>query len=104
MILNKKLVVVMPAYNAEKTLRQTYEELPHEYVDEVILVDDASKDHTSRLARELGIKTIIHPEKRGYERLVTARPASLFHQKFILQKIGIKSFPIFESKASGKRE
>ncbi len=66
MILNKKLVIVMPAYNAEKTLRQTYEELPHEYVDEVILVDDASKDHTSRLARELGIKTIIHPENRGY--------------------------------------
>ncbi len=66
MILNKKLIVIMPAYNAEKTLRQTYEELPHEYVDEVILVDDASRDHTSRLAQELGIKTIIHPENRGY--------------------------------------
>ena len=56
----------MPAYNAEKTLRQTYEELPHEYVDEVILVDDASKDETSRVAHELGIKTIIHPENKGY--------------------------------------
>jgi glycosyltransferase involved in cell wall biosynthesis len=66
MILNKKLVVIMPAYNAEKTLRQTYEELPHDYVDEVILVDDASRDETSRVARELGIKTIIHPENRGY--------------------------------------
>jgi glycosyltransferase involved in cell wall biosynthesis len=66
MILDKKLVIVMPAYNAEKTLRQTYQELPHEYVDEVILVDDASKDHTSRIARELGIRTIIHPENRGY--------------------------------------
>jgi len=66
MILNKKLVVIMPAYNADKTLRQTYEELPHEYVDEVILVDDASRDETARVARELGIKTIIHPENKGY--------------------------------------
>ena len=66
MILGKKLVVIMPAYNAEKTLRQTYEELPHEYVDEVILVDDASRDETARVAEELGIKTIIHPENRGY--------------------------------------
>jgi NifB/MoaA-like Fe-S oxidoreductase len=39
MLSNKEIVVVMPAYNAEKTLRQTYEELPHEYVDEVILVE-----------------------------------------------------------------
>ncbi|MGC2062776.1 MAG: glycosyltransferase family 2 protein [Thermodesulfovibrionales bacterium] len=66
MILDKKLIVIMPAYNAEKTLRQTYEELPHEYVDEVILVDDASKDETSRVAHELGIKTIIHSENKGY--------------------------------------
>lgn len=66
MILGKKLIVIMPAYNAEKTLRQTYEELPHEYVDEVILVDDASKDETSRVAQELGIRTIIHAENRGY--------------------------------------
>jgi glycosyltransferase involved in cell wall biosynthesis len=66
MILGKKLIVIMPAYNAEKTLGQTYEELPHEYVDEVILVDDASRDDTAVLARELGIKTIIHPENRGY--------------------------------------
>jgi glycosyltransferase involved in cell wall biosynthesis len=66
MILGKKLVVIMPAYNAEKTLRQTYEELPHDYVDEVILVDDASRDETSRVAQELGIKTIIHPENKGY--------------------------------------
>jgi glycosyltransferase involved in cell wall biosynthesis len=65
-ILGRKLVVVMPAYNAEKTLRRTWEELPHEYVDEVILVDDASKDHTSRVARELGITTVIHAENKGY--------------------------------------
>lgn len=66
MIHDKKLIVVMPAYNAEKTLRQTYDELPHEYVDEVILVDDASGDSTVRIARALGINTILHPENKGY--------------------------------------
>jgi glycosyltransferase involved in cell wall biosynthesis len=66
MILGKKIVVVMPAYNAEKTLRQTYAELPHEYVDEIILVDDASRDNTVVVANELGIRTIIHGENRGY--------------------------------------
>ena len=66
MIHGKKIIVVMPAYNAEKTLRQTFSELPHEYVDEIILVDDASLDQTALLARELGIKTIIHRENRGY--------------------------------------
>lgn len=57
---------MMPAYNAEQTLRQTFDELPHEYVDEVILVDDASVDRTSEVAAELGIKTIIHPQNKGY--------------------------------------
>ena len=51
MILNKKLIVIMPAYNAEKTLYQTYSELPHDYVDEVVLVDDASGDRTSPSSR-----------------------------------------------------
>jgi len=66
MILGKKLIVVMPAYNAEKTLRQTYAELPHEYVDEVILVDDASRDSTAFVAHDLGITTVVHAENRGY--------------------------------------
>ncbi len=66
MILGKRLVVVMPAYNAERTLRQTYAELPHEYVDEVILVDDASMDSTVKVAGELGIRTIVHSENKGY--------------------------------------
>jgi glycosyltransferase involved in cell wall biosynthesis len=66
MISGKKLVVIMPAYNAEKTLRKTYEELPHEYMDEVILVDDYSKDDTVKVAQELGIKTIVHRENKGY--------------------------------------
>lgn len=66
MILGKKVAVVMPAYNAEKTLRRTWEELPRDVIDEVILVDDASRDHTARIARELGIRTIVHRENRGY--------------------------------------
>jgi glycosyltransferase involved in cell wall biosynthesis len=66
MLLGKKIVVVMPAYNAANTLRQTYIELPHDHVDEVILVDDASVDETARLAAELGIRTIIHVENKGY--------------------------------------
>jgi glycosyltransferase involved in cell wall biosynthesis len=66
MILGKRLVVVMPAYNAEKTLRQTFAELPHDYVDDVILVDDASRDRTAEVAGELGIKTIVHTENKGY--------------------------------------
>lgn len=56
----------MPAYNAEKTLRQTYKELPHEYVDDVILVDDVSRDNTVAIANDLGIRTIIHRENKGY--------------------------------------
>lgn len=66
MILGKRLIVVMPAYNAEKTIRQTYDEMPHEYVDSFILVDDASKDTTARIADELGIRTVVHGENRGY--------------------------------------
>lgn len=57
----------MPAYNAEKTLRKTYEEIPFGIVDDVILVDDQSKDATSVVARELGIRhVIVHPKNRGY--------------------------------------
>lgn len=66
MINDRKLVVVMPAYNAERTLRQTFAELPQEYVDETILVDDASRDATVLVAGELGLRTIIHPRNRGY--------------------------------------
>jgi glycosyltransferase involved in cell wall biosynthesis len=66
MVRNKKVVVVMPAYNAEKTLRSTYHEIPRDIVDEVILVDDASKDATARVAKKLRIKTIVHPQNRGY--------------------------------------
>ena len=66
MLLGKKLVVIMPAYNAENTLRSTYAELPHQLVDEVILIDDASQDSTPKIAQELGITTIIHLQNKGY--------------------------------------
>ena len=67
MLNGKKIVVVMPAYNAEKTLEQTWSEIPRNIVDEVILTDDCSRDGTVRKARELGIKEIlVHPANRGY--------------------------------------
>ena len=66
MINGRRLIVVMPAFNAEKTLRQTYAEIPREYVDEVILVDDGSNDQTAEIARSLGIHTFVHPKNRGY--------------------------------------
>ena len=66
MIHGKRVVVVLPAYNAAKTLRKTFEELPHEIVDQVILVDDASQDETTVLARELQITTFAHPRNLGY--------------------------------------
>ena len=67
MLNNKKIVVVMPAYNAEKTLAQTYGEIPHDIVDDVILVDDASADGTVPEAQQLGIKHVVkHPKNRGY--------------------------------------
>jgi len=56
----------MPAYNAEKTLKQTYEEIYHDFVDEVILVDDNSSDNTKLVSKELNITTIVHKENKGY--------------------------------------
>jgi glycosyltransferase involved in cell wall biosynthesis len=67
MIGNKKIVVVLPAYNAEKTLEATYNEIPFDIVDEVILVDDNSRDNTIKLAEKLGIKhRIQHEVNKGY--------------------------------------
>lgn len=66
MIQNRKLVVVMPAYNAERTLLKVYEELPHEIVDEVILVDDHSSDATVEVAHRLGATVTCHPFNQGY--------------------------------------
>ncbi len=66
MIHGKKIVVVMPAYNAEKTLTSVYREICFDFVDDVVLVDDASSDCTAALARQLGIHTLVHPQNRGY--------------------------------------
>lgn len=66
MLNGKKIVVVMPAYNAARTLRQTYAEIPRDVVDEVILVDDASQDRTVAIAKELGIKCLVHAANAGY--------------------------------------
>ena len=63
----KKVIVVLPAYNAALTLEKTYEEIPFELVDEVILCDDASSDNTSELAQKIGItQIIIHENNKGY--------------------------------------
>src|SRR6187431_1440487 len=67
MIDNKKIIVVMPAYNAAKTVEQTFKEIPFNIVDEVILVDDHSKDETFDVAKKLGIHTVIrHDINKGY--------------------------------------
>lgn len=67
MIYNKKIVVVLPAYNAELTLEKTYNEIPFDIVDDVVLVDDCSKDNTIEVAKKIGIQHIIrHDVNKGY--------------------------------------
>jgi glycosyltransferase involved in cell wall biosynthesis len=61
-----KICVVMPAYNAERTLERTYRDLPLDWVDDVIVVDDASRDRTVEVARGLGLHVLAHPRNRGY--------------------------------------
>jgi glycosyltransferase involved in cell wall biosynthesis len=62
----KKIIVVMPAYNAARTLERTVAEIPRDLVDELVLTDDASQDATVEVARSLGVHTIVHQENRGY--------------------------------------
>lgn len=68
MLNGKKILVVLPAYNAERTLEQTYREIPQDIVDEVLLVDDRSADRTVSLAKKLGIETFLHDRNYGYGR------------------------------------
>lgn len=68
MINNKKVLIVLPAYNAEKTLEQTYQDIPHDVVDDVLLVDDYSSDETVKVAERLRIKTFLHDQNYGYGR------------------------------------
>ncbi|HEX6124483.1 MAG TPA: glycosyltransferase family 2 protein [Pyrinomonadaceae bacterium] len=68
MLNGKKIVVVMPSYNAAQTLRRTVDEVPHDIVDEILLVDDASSDETVALANELGLTVFRHEKNFGYGR------------------------------------
>jgi glycosyltransferase involved in cell wall biosynthesis len=68
MLNNKKIVVVLPAYNAEKTLESTCNEIPFDIVDKVLMVDDHSIDNTVALAKKIGIETIVHDRNYGYGR------------------------------------
>jgi len=61
-----RLVIVMPAYNAARTLERTYADIPHDLVERIILVDDVSRDQTVEIARRLGLDVIIHSQNRGY--------------------------------------
>jgi len=61
-----KIIIVMPAYNAEETLEKTYNDIPLDMVDEIILVDDASSDRTVEIAKNLGLTVIVHSENKGY--------------------------------------
>ncbi|HEY4495218.1 MAG TPA: glycosyltransferase family 2 protein [Candidatus Paceibacterota bacterium] len=62
----KKIIAVLPAYNAEKTLKQTLDDIPKDWVDDIILVDDASSDRTVELSRSFGLKTFVHEKNLGY--------------------------------------
>ncbi|MEI8306131.1 MAG: glycosyltransferase family 2 protein [Chloroflexales bacterium] len=62
----QRIVVVMPAYNAARTLEQTYRDIPHDIIDHIILVDDVSRDETVEIARHLGMDVVTHIQNRGY--------------------------------------
>jgi len=62
----KKIIVVMPAYNAEKTLERTLHDIPKDWVDEIILTDDCSRDRTVELARKFGLRVFVHRNNMGY--------------------------------------
>lgn len=66
MMNNKKITVVLPAYNAAQTLQRTFDEIPHDLIDDIILTDDASKDETAKISQKLNIHTIIHSKNKGY--------------------------------------
>ena len=66
MLLGKRIVVVMPAFHAGRTLEATWRDLPHDIVDQVVVVDDASDDDTVAVARALGLDVILHPHNMGY--------------------------------------
>jgi len=62
----KRIVVVLPAYNAEKTLKKTYDEIPKDIVDDILLIDDNSSDRTVEIAKAIGLKCFVHEKNKGY--------------------------------------
>jgi glycosyltransferase involved in cell wall biosynthesis len=66
MLAGQRVAVILPAYNAARTLERTFAEIPRDIVDEIILTDDASRDNTAELSRQLGITTLVHETNRGY--------------------------------------
>ena len=92
MIRNKKVIVVLPTYNAEHPLKNTYQEIPLDMVDEVILVDDASSDKTVAIAKELGIHAIVHNFSRS---IASRRGCLLTAIQFRLNKLNLSKFDIF---------
>ncbi len=68
MLNNKKIIVVMPAYNAARTLEQTYGEIPADVVDDILLVDDKSSDATVAMAKDMGLTVFLHKQNMGYGR------------------------------------
>ena len=65
-VATQRVVIVMPAYNAAQTLERTYQDIPHEIIDRIILVDDVSQDETVDVAHDLGLDVIIHRQNLGY--------------------------------------
>jgi glycosyltransferase involved in cell wall biosynthesis len=87
-ICGKKVVVVLPAYNAAATLERTLKEMPEGLVDHFILVDDASRDETAALAARLGLEVIVHPKNRGYGgNQKTCYAAALRHEPDIVAMV-----------------
>ncbi|MBI4092524.1 MAG: glycosyltransferase family 2 protein [Candidatus Kerfeldbacteria bacterium] len=62
----ERIIAVLPAYNAAKTLERTVADIPRDWVDDIVVVDDASQDNTMEVARKLGLHTVVHPKNRGY--------------------------------------
>lgn len=82
--MKNKVVIVLPAYNAEKTLKKTYQEIPKEYQNNIILVDDASNDQTITIAKKLKIKYFLHKKNLGY-----GDNQKTCYQKALIQKPSI---------------
>ncbi len=112
MLNSKKIVVVMPAYQAEKTLVQTYADIPRDFVDEVILVDDGSMDRTANLAKGLGLITLVHLQNLGYGRnqktcyrealkrgadiIIMVHPDSQYSPNLIVSLAGMLAYGVYD--------